>query len=71
MEQFKEELIDILEVDELNNSDILRDFEEWDSLTVLSIISAIADRYDITISANDLSTMITIKDLFKFIEANK
>lgn len=39
MEKMKEQLAELLEVDEVKDSDVLEDFECWDSLTILSIIA--------------------------------
>ena len=52
MEQFLEKLADILE-----------DFEEWDSLAILSIISVIGSDYNKTVTVNDIKKAKTIKGL--------
>lgn len=63
MEKFESGLAEILEVDAVNESDILEDFETWDSLTSLSIIAFIDENYGISVSANDLVTAKTVGGL--------
>lgn len=41
--------------------------EEWNSLTALSIISMIDDKYDKTITGADLRKNNTIQQLFEFV----
>ncbi len=64
MSDFKNKIIELLEVDDVNLDDILQEFDAWDSLTVLSIIALCDSDYGIKISANDLSKTVTVKDLF-------
>ncbi len=68
MEQFKEELMDILEVDELNDNDILEDFEDFDSLTILSIIALVGKMYNKTISVSDVKQAKTIAGLKELVK---
>ncbi len=71
MEQFKERLIDIFEVEEINDTDVIKQFEAWDSLTLLSIIATIDSEFGFQISASDFDKIETIADLLQFIENNK
>jgi acyl carrier protein len=66
MENFETGLAELLEVDAVNDSDILQDFEAWDSLTSLSIIAFIDENYGVSVSAKDLldaKTIIGLKTL--------
>ena len=45
---------------------IYKDLEEWDSLTVLSIISMVDEHFEQTITGADLRTLNTIEDLYNF-----
>ena len=49
MEKMKEQLAELLEVDEVKDSDVLEDFECWDSLTILSIIAWASENYGKTL----------------------
>ena len=39
MEELKDKLSEILEEETVNDTDVLEDFEYWDSLAILGIIS--------------------------------
>jgi acyl carrier protein len=71
MTDFKENLAKILEVDSVNDSDILKDFDEWDSLTTLSIIATIDSKYNINVSAEKLVSFSTVGDLIRYIAEEK
>ena len=70
-EILNDSLCEIFEVDEVNEADNLRDFEMWDSLAGLSIISMCDAKFGFTLSAATLKTLITVGDLAKHITANK
>lgn len=68
MKDFLIEMADILEEDEVKESDEFRDFEEWDSLTALSIVALAGDKYKVTITGEELSNLDTIKEIFNLIK---
>lgn len=70
-EILNDSLCEIFEVDEVKETDNLRDFEMWDSLAGLSIISMCDAKFGFTLSAATLKTLITVGDLAKHITANK
>ena len=59
MIDFYAKLADILEIDDIQDSDILRDFEYWDSLTVLSILAMLDSELSINMSSEELDECIT------------
>jgi len=68
MENFDENIAEILEVDNIEMNDGLASFECWDSLTILSIIAFAGENYNVTLSAADINNSKTIgglKDLIK------
>lgn len=69
MEKFFEELADILDVDTVNEGDILENFDEYDSLSILSIISLAGSKYNKTISAQEVRVCKTAQDLYGLIGA--
>jgi acyl carrier protein len=71
MEHFKEKLAEIFEVENISNEDILKDFDEWDSLTLLSIIALVDSEFNIQLSASDFEVIISIEDLLNYIEKLK
>lgn len=68
VEIFCEKLADILETDEVKLENVLKDFEEWDSLSVLSIIAMIDSDYGVTVFAKDIMKLKTVKDLLSYIQ---
>ena len=71
MENFLEKMAELLEVDTVNNSDILKDFEAWDSLTQLSIIAMANEDYHVKVSANELLQTESIEDLWNLIQSKQ
>ncbi len=58
----------ILEIDnDLSLSDVFRDYQEWDSLALLSLLSMIDDEYEVIISEQKLNEMKTLNDILNFI----
>jgi acyl carrier protein len=54
MEDLISQLEEILEVEHIDISKKFVDFEEWDSLTSLSVIAMLDSNYKITISRQEL-----------------
>ena len=69
--QFCDKLASILEVKEVNFNDILKDFELWDSLTVLSVIVMIDSDYGKTVYAKEIMGLTTVEDLYQFVQKNE
>lgn len=67
----KEELLnkiaEILEEDEITIEDELNGFDEWDSLTGLSIIALVDSDYNKTLSNDQIKQFVTVGDLVAFI----
>jgi acyl carrier protein len=69
MEQFKEHLIEILDI-ELEDLDMeleFSDMEEWDSLAQLSFIAMAQDEYNVNVSSEQLKNAKTFADLHKLV----
>ncbi len=71
MQELESELLNIFELDTVSESDILKSYEMWDSLSVLSLIAFLDDRYGIGIDAAELAEISTVAALFEFVEANR
>lgn len=63
MEKMYEELAELLEVEQVVDGDRLKDFECWDSLTVLSIIAWASENYGKTLLAKDVNDAETVGGL--------
>lgn len=57
-----EECMDIDEAT-LKPEDELSNYEEWDSVTILSVIAMVDERFHKTLTGNDLKTVKTVADL--------
>lgn len=68
-EELLEKIAELLEVDSVKTEDALDSFEEWDSLTALSIIAMVNSDYNKTLTNIQLKQFITVKDLVDFITA--
>ena len=71
MDRFYERLAAVLEEDTVGPDDVLAKFEQWDSLTALSVVSMIDEHYSVNISAEDLATSRTAGALEALVAARK
>jgi acyl carrier protein len=72
-EQFLNQVKETLEITdrEINFEDNFKEYDEWDSLNLLSIIAMIDEEYGVTIDSNTMSKITTIEELYNIIESNK
>ena len=71
MENLTEQMLEIFEVDSINQDDVLRDLELWDSLSVISLLAVLDEVYGINIEATELVDVITVADLYAFVEQRR
>jgi acyl carrier protein len=69
VENFLVKLAEILEVDEVKPSDVLKDFENWDSLTALSVLATLDASYGVNLTAGDLRKITTAGELLAKVES--
>ena len=69
MEDFLPSIAEILEVETVELTDELSSFDEWDSLTVLSIIAMCDSDYNVTLTAEEVDSAETILGLKELIES--
>ena len=67
-EKFLVDLAEILEEETVKESDVLADFEAWDSLSILSIISYVSETYKKQLKNDEIHSQETVEDLFSYIE---
>lgn len=70
MDNFFVQLSEILEVDEVKPEDVLQDFENWDSLTVLSLLATLDADYGVNLTSNDLRQIRTAGELAGTVESH-
>lgn len=71
MEKLIEQMIEIFEVESISPDDVLRTYDLWDSLSVLSLVAAVDEDYGVTLVADDLIDIVTASDLFAFVESRR
>jgi len=71
MEKLIKKLEEILEVENLDLSKKFQDFDEWDSLTSLSIIAMLDSDYKITATHKQLADFSNIEEFCKFVLKNE
>jgi acyl carrier protein len=71
MDKFYERLAEQIQVKQVHRDDVLQDFPEWDSLTILSIVAMIGAEYGVQIGAEDLATVRTAGDLEDLVRSKK
>lgn len=65
-DEFLVELEDILQREEpCQENDVLEDYDEWDSLSKMSIMAYYQKNFAVEISLNDLDRVQTVSDLIK------
>jgi acyl carrier protein len=47
--------------------DSFKDYDEWDSLTQLSLVATLDDEFDININSDELEKINTIQDILNLI----
>jgi acyl carrier protein len=66
--EFYQRLAEILDVDGLQPENVLRDFDEWDSLAVLSVLAMADSKYGVSIRAEEIRSVVTAADLANLVE---
>lgn len=71
MDRFYVRLAEILEEDKVGPDDVLANFEQWDSLTALSVVAMIDEDYKVNVSAEELATTRTAGALEALVAAKR
>jgi acyl carrier protein len=73
MEKFLEIVADALQKDleEVHFDDKFRDYEEWDSIAVLSLGAAIHTEFGVLIPRNAYDNLMTLDDIRVYVESHK
>ena len=68
IEHFAEQFDDA-ELSEFTPETVFHELEEYTSLIALSIIAMVDEEYGVSIGANEMSSAVTIQDLFNIVKA--
>jgi acyl carrier protein len=71
MNEFLKQVAGILEVDEVKESDELKAFAQWDSLSVLSVIAMLDASYGVNLRAADFGPVKTVGELWNLVQSRK
>lgn len=65
------EQFDDTDVSEIKANTVFHDLDEWSSLIGLSVIAMIDEEFEVAVNANDMTSSVTIEDLYKKVQAKK
>ena len=63
------EQFDDTELSEFKPETVFHELDEYTSLIALSIIAMVDEEYGVTLNANDMSSAVTIEDLFNTVNS--
>jgi acyl carrier protein len=69
--KFYEQLAKILDIEEVKPEDVLKDFEAWDSLAILSVLAMADSTYGVSIKADEIRSVTTAVELANLVETKK
>ena len=68
IEHFAEQFDDI-DQNEFTPETVFHNLEDYTSLIALSVIAMVDEEYGVTLNANDMSSAVTIEDLFNIVKS--
>ncbi len=71
MNEFLTKIAGILEVESVKETDELRAFPQWDSLSVLSVIAMLDASYGVNLHAADFKSIRNVGDLWHVVQSRK
>lgn len=71
MNEFLAKIAAILEVPEVKETDDLKSFSQWDSLSVLSVIAMLDANYGVNLQAAELQQVKTAGELWNLVQSKK
>jgi len=72
-DKFIENFEEVFELEKgtMKATDIFRNYDEWDSITLLTLTAMLDDEYGVTIPRKDFDKILTIQEVFDFIIQTK
>ena len=68
IEHFAEQFDD-MELGEFKPDTVFHELDDYSSLVALSIIAMVDEEYGVTLNANEMSSAVTIEDLFNTVKS--
>ena len=69
--EFYQKLAEILEIEEVKPESVLKDFDAWDSLAVLSVLAMTDSKYGVSIKTEEIYSVVTAADVANLVEAKQ
>jgi len=69
--EFYQRLAEILDIEEVKPENVLKDFDVWDSLAILSVLAMADAKYGVSIKAEEIRSVVTAEDLARLVEAKR
>ena len=69
--EFYQKLAAILDIEEVKPENTLKDYEQWDSLAILSVLAMADSKYGVTIQAGEIKSVVTAADLANLVETKR
>ncbi len=69
--EFYQRLAEILDVEEVKPENVLKDFDGWDSLAILSVLAMADAKYGVSIKAEEIRSVVTVEDLARLVETKR
>jgi acyl carrier protein len=70
-QEFYQRLAEILDVEEVKPENVLKDFDGWDSLAILSVLAMADAKYGVSIKAEEIRSVVTVEDLARLVEVKR
>ncbi|MGA2685222.1 MAG: acyl carrier protein [Verrucomicrobiota bacterium] len=67
--EFYQRLAEILDVEEVKPEDVLKEFDGWDSLAILSVLAMADAKYGVSIKAEEIRSVVSAQNLANLVEA--
>lgn len=67
--EFYQRLAEILDVEDVQPENVLKDFDGWDSLAILSVLAMADAKYSVSIKADEIRSVVSAQDLANLVEA--
>jgi acyl carrier protein len=69
--EFYQKLAEILDVEEVKPEAVLKSFDVWDSLAILSVLAMADAKYGVSIKAEEIRSVVSAEDLARLVEAKR
>ena len=69
--EFYQRLAEILDIEEVKPGNVLKDFESWDSLAILSLLAMADAKYGVSVKAEEIRSVVTVDELANLVDAKR